>query len=190
MYLLSIWTSEVLSWWQHPGYSLWSFWPYMNNLHWYILMKIAKGIQSHPYCCHFFLIKPLNAFQYSKCWFVWWERIFASLGWYWVGCHHMPQLVVFSIQHIPTCANIHKKWLRKRKNPKTASWSSLALKMCTWGSGPSTSPLGVTFDPEIENLCGNHMLWTFSIFCWKKFCYSFFRLYIVKLVHFSGFCPF
>ena len=107
-----------------------------------------------------------------------------------VGCYQMPQLVVFSIQHIPTCANIHKKWLRKRKNPKTASWSSLALKMCTWGSGPSTSPLGVTFDPEIENLCGNHMLWTFSIFCWKKFCYSFFRLYLVKLVHFSGFCPF
>ena len=61
MYFLSIWTSEVLSWWQHPGYSLWSFWPYMNYLHWYILMKIAKGIQSHPYCCHFF---PLKA---TKC---------------------------------------------------------------------------------------------------------------------------
>ena len=65
-----------------------------------------------------------------------------------VGCYQMPQLVVFSIQHIPTCANIHKKWLRKRKNPKTASWSSLALKMCILGVWAIHKSLGSDFWPR------------------------------------------
>ena len=37
----------------------------------------------------------------------------------------------------------------------TMSW---AWNGAPWGSGTSTSPLGVTFGPEIENLCENPIL--------------------------------
>ena len=51
-------------------------------------------------------------------------------------------------------------------------------------SWPSGGPLGVTFDPKIENLCGNHILWSFCILSKKYFCVPFFRLYLVKIVGF------
>ena len=59
----------------------------------------------------------------------------------------------------------------------------------TWRSRAAASPWGVTFGPEIENPCENHILWAFRILWRKFFCFSFFGLCFVKnghLCQFSG----
>ena len=74
---------------------------------------------------------------------------------------------------------------------KTKIWakSPIATKLshfnCQGRPCPSGGPLGATFWLKIENLCGNHILWTFCILWGKKFCYSFFRLYLLKIGQFK-----
>ena len=81
----------------------------------------------------------------------------------------------------PDDADLHKNYLGKRQNPKNANHTEPGLifwDLGVWGSG---TPLRVTFGPEIENLCENHMLQAFHILCEKYFCKQFFGLCFVKI---------
>ena len=79
---------------------------------------------------------------------------------------------------------MHKDCLEKKFRAETPTGVKLSRFFARGRPTASGGPLGVTFGPEIKNLCGNHMLCTFHILCQKKICYSFFRLYLVKIIHF------
>ena len=60
---------------------------------------------------------------------------------------------------------------------------------CQGETKQSGIPLGVTFGPEIENLCENHILWTFCILWEKNFVTHFSDFVYWKLPIFQRFWP-
>ena len=69
----------------------------------------------------------------------------------------------------------------RAKNSHTHGASPFLARGRPW---PSRGPLGVTFGPEIENLCENHMLWAFHISLKKKI------LLLIFQTLFTEYCPF
>ena len=60
--------------------------------------------------------------------------------------------------HAFTCGYMHKQWLETKiwtKSPIGTKPAHFIARGRLYASG---GPLGVTFGPEIENLCGNHIL--------------------------------
>ena len=64
---------------------------------------------------------------------------------------------------------MHKDCLEKKFRAETPTGVKLSRFFARGRPTASGGPLGVTFGPEIKNLCGNHMLCTFHISCEKKF---------------------
>ena len=60
--------------------------------------------------------------------------------------------------HAFTSGYMHKNWLGTKVLTKSPIGTKPAHFIARGRQYPSGGPLGVTFGPEIENLCGNHIL--------------------------------
>ena len=78
---------------------------------------------------------------------------------------------------------MHKNALRKRKFQKSWTTNGLGQENWPWGASRSGTPSSWMFLSKIENLCGNHIFWTFFIIC-QNFFLSFLGLCFVKIVNF------
>ena len=63
-----------------------------------------------------------------------------------------------SNHHIPAVGHTHKESFEPKKIKNPSMQVLPRPKIGTWRSRAATSPWGVTFGPEIENPCENHIL--------------------------------
>ena len=76
-----------------------------------------------------------------------------------IGGYRLHKLEDIQNQNHQEVGHTHKESTETKKNWKSIHPKTVPARFYgTWGSGTPTSPLGVTFVPEIENLCGNHIL--------------------------------